>query len=474
MDSVKVVGLGGEAVTVEGAALDKLKSALRGPLLFPGDEGFDIARTVWNAMIDRKPALVVCCAGVADIRQAVMFAHTHRLLTAVKGGGHNIAGNAVCDGGLLIDLSALRAVTVDPIASVAHVAPGATLADVDHECQAFGLATPLGINSTTGVAGLTLGGGFGWLSRKHGMTVDNLLAADVVTADGRLLRASASENPDLFWAIRGGSGNFGIVSRFEFKLHPVGPEILGGLIVYALKDATAALQQLRDYVKQLGDDTNIWTVMRKAPPLPFLPPEVHGTEIIVFCVFHAGDPDAGRKAIEPVRQFGTILGEFIGMQPYTAWQQTFDPLLTPGARNYWKSHNFVDLSDGAIEVAVKYVQNLPSPHCEIFFILIGGATTRPKRDATAYSHRDAIYVCNVHGRWDTAAEDQQCTDWARGFFRDAAPYASGGVYVNFLTDDEPERIRAAYGPGYDRLVAAKNKYDPDNLFRMNQNIRPSA
>ncbi|OHC77409.1 MAG: FAD-linked oxidase [Rhodoferax sp. RIFCSPLOWO2_12_FULL_60_11] len=473
MESLKVLQLSGERATFDEATVEKLRSSLRGGLLLPNDEGFDKARTVWNAMIHRSPALVVRCAGVADIRQAVAFAHENRLLTAVKGGGHNIAGNAVCDGGLLIDLSAMRAVTVDPIASVAHVEPGATLGDFDHECQAFGLAAPMGINSTTGVAGLTLGGGFGWLSRKYGMTVDNLLAADVITADGRLLRASATENPDLFWAIRGGSGNFGVVSRFEFKLHPVGPEILGGLIVYALKDATSALKQLREYVKQLGEDTNVWTVMRKAPPLPFLPPEVHGTEIIAFCVFHAGKPDEGRKAIEPMRKLGTILGEFIGMQPYTAWQQTFDPLLTPGARNYWKSHNFVDLSDGAIEVAVKYVQNLPSPHCEIFFGLVGGATTRPKADATAYSHRDAIYICNVHGRWETAAEDQKCTDWARGFFRDAAPYASGGVYVNFLTDDEPERIKAAYGPGYERLVSAKKKYDPDNLFRMNQNIRPS-
>jgi FAD/FMN-containing dehydrogenase len=336
------------------------------------------------------------------------------------------------------------------------------------------LATPVGINSTTGVAGLTLGGGFGWLSRKHGMTVDNLIAADVIVADGRLLRASEKQHPDLFWAIRGGSGNFGVISRFEFKLHPVGPEVLTGMVVYSLKDAESALKQFRGYVKNLGDETNVWTVMRKAPPLPFLPTQVHGTEIIAFCVFHSGNPDEGRRAIEPVRKFGTILGEFIGMQPYTAWQQTFDPLLTPGARNYWKSHNFVDLSDGAIDVAVKYVQSLPSPHCEIFFGLIGGATTRSKPDATAYSHRDAIYVCNVHGRWETAPEDQKCIDWARGFFREAAPHATGGVYVNFLTDDEPERIGAAYGPGYERLVAAKDKYDPGNLFRMNQNIRPSA
>jgi len=473
MNSVKVVGLTGDRITLEGASLEKLKSSLRGALLFPGDEGYDTSRTVWNAMIDRKPALVARCAGVADIRQAVTFAQTHRLLTAVKGGGHNIAGNAVCEGGLLIDLSTMRTVTIDPIAAVAHVEPGATLGDFDHECQAFGLATPVGINSTTGIAGLTLGGGFGWLSRKHGMTVDNLLAADVVTADGRLIRANEKEHADLFWAIRGGSGNFGVVSRFEFKLHPVGPEILSGMIVYPIKEAAQALKQFREVVKKLGDDTNVWTVLRKAPPLPFLPPEVHGTEIIAFCLFHAGDPDAGRTAFEPLRKFGTVLGEFTAMQPYTAWQQTFDPLLTPGARNYWKSHNFVDLSDGAIDVAVKYAQSLPSPHCEIFFGLIGGATTRPRRDATAYSHRDAIYVCNVHGRWETATEDQKCTDWARGFFKEAAPYATGGVYVNFLTDDEPERVKTAYGPGYDRLVAVKNQYDPGNLFRMNQNIRPS-
>ncbi len=472
MDNVTALGLTGDRITLDGASLEKLKSSLRGALLLPGAEGYDQARTVWNAMIDRKPALVARCAGVADIRQAVTFAQTHRLLTAVKGGGHNIAGNAVCEGGLLIDLSHMRAVTVDPMAQVAHVEPGATLGDFDHECQAFGLATPVGINSTTGIAGLTLGGGFGWLSRKYGMTVDNLVAADVVTADGCLVRANDKEHADLFWAIRGGSGNFGVVSRFEFRLHPVGPEVLSGMVVYPLKEAAHALKQFRDHVKKLGEDTNVWTVMRKAPPLPFLPPEVHGTEIIAFCFFHAGNPEEGRTAVEPLRHFGTMLGDFAVMQPYTAWQQTFDPLLTPGARNYWKSHNFADLSDGAIDVAVKYVQSLPSPHCEIFFGLIGGATTRPTPDATAYSHRDAIYVCNVHGRWETAAEDQQCTAWARGFFKEAAPYATGGVYVNFLTDDEPERVRAAYGPGYDRLVAAKNKYDPGNLFRMNQNIRP--
>ncbi len=472
MKAARVATGNGEALMVDSTALEKLRSSLRGALLFPGDDGYDKSRTVWNAMIDRRPGMVVRCSVVADIRKAISFAREQNLLTAIKGGGHNIAGNAVCDGGLLVDLSNMRSVTVDPAARVAQVEPGATLADFDRECQAFGLATPVGINSTTGLAGLTLGGGFGWLSRKYGMTVDNLIGADVITADGQLLHASDKENADLFWALRGGSGNFGVVSRFEFKLHQVGPEVYSGLVVYPLKEARSALKAFREYVRKLGDETTVWTVMRKAPPLPFLPAKVHGTEIIAFCLFHAGDPTEGEKILQPVRKFGTVLGEHVGVQPYTAWQQAFDPLLTPGARNYWKSHNFVDLSDGAIDVAVRYSENLPSPHCEIFFGLLGGATTRPSPDATAYSHRNTIYVCNVHGRWEKPSEDKNCIDWARGFFREATPYATGGVYVNFLTDDESERIKAAYGPGYDRLASIKKKYDPENLFRMNQNIRP--
>ena len=457
---------------LEPTTIENLKASLRGQLLLPGDAGYDTSRTVWNAMIDRRPALVIRCAGVHDIKLAVDFARTHGLLTAIKGGGHNIAGSGVCDGGLLIDLSGMRSVRIDPAAKVAHVEPGAILGDFDAEAQAFGLATPLGINSTTGVAGLTLGAGFGWLSRKHGMTIDNLRAVDVVTADGRFLTANEKENADLFWALRGGSGNFGVVTRFEFQLHPVGPDVLTGLVVYPLAQAASALKQFREYAKKLGEETNVWTVLRKAPPLPFLPAHVHGTEVIVFAMFHAGSPEAGKQALEPVRHFGKPVGEFMGVQPYCSWQKTFDPLLTPGARNYWKSHNFADLSDGAIEVTLKYVSTLPSPHCEIFFGMIGGATTRPSPTAMAYSHRNAMYVCNVHGRWETAAEDKKCIDWARGFFRESAPHATGGVYVNFLTDDEADRIKAAYGPNYEKLVQIKKKYDPQNLFRMNQNISP--
>jgi FAD/FMN-containing dehydrogenase len=460
--------------TIDRAVVEQLKESLRGTLMLPGDGGYDESRKVWNAMIDRKPAIIVRCAGVSDILQAIDFGRNNRLLTAVRGGGHNIAGTAICDGGLLIDLSGMRSVRIDPDARVAHVEPGATLADLDREAQAFGLATPLGINSTTGVAGLTLGGGFGWLSRKYGMTVDNLLAADVVTADGRLLRASEEENTDLFWALRGGGGNFGVVTRFEFRLYPVGPGVLSGLVVYPLDEAAAALKKFREYVKKLGDETTVWVVMRKAPPLPFLPAHAHGKEIIAFCLFHAGDPEQGRKAIEPVRKFGKVLGEFIGVQPYTAWQKTFDALLTPGSRNYWKSHNFTDISDAAIEIAVKYAANLPSSQTEIFFGLIGAATTRVSPDAMAYGHRDAVYVMNVHARWELSGEDKKCIEWARAFFHETAPYASGGVYVNFLTNDEPDRIGAAYGSHMEKLQAIKKKYDPENFFRMNQNIHPTA
>lgn len=472
MTTVSVRRAEGAVVSLPQSEIDGLKAGLRGQLLLPGDVGYDAARTVWNAMIDRRPSLVVRCTGVNDVRCAVDFARTHGLLVAVKGAGHNIAGSAVCDNGLLIDLSGMRSVRIDPDARVAHVEPGATLADFDTEAQAFGLATPVGINSTTGIAGLTLGAGFGWLSRKHGMTIDNLLAADVVTADGRFVRASEKENADLFWALRGGGGNFGIVTRFEFRLHPLGPQVLSGLVVYPSSEAGAALKQYNQYVRKLGDESSVWAVLRKAPPLPFLSAEVHGTDILAFAVFHAGDPEAGRDAIEPVRKFGTPIGEHIGVQPYRMWQQAFDPLLTPGARNYWKSHNLEDLSDGMIDSTLKYASSMPSSHCEIFFGLVGGATTRPSPDATAYAHRNTRYVCNVHGRWETAAEDNHCIDWAKGFFRDTAKHATGGVYVNFMTDDESDRVKAAYGPNYDRLARVKMTYDPQNLFRSNQNISP--
>jgi len=464
----------GRATVLDGSALEELTGSLRGTLLLEDEDGYHEARSIWNAMIDRKPALIIQCVGAVDVCTAVRFAAKNELLTSIHGGGHNIAGNAVCDGGLMIDLSAMSEVRIDANARRAHVGPGASLGDFDHEAQAFGLATPTGINSTTGIAGLTLGGGFGWLSRKHGMTIDSLRAADVVTAEGNLVHTSESEHPDLFWALRGGGGNFGVVTRFEFELYPVGPEVTSGLIVFSHDEAVSVLKQYKEFVAGADDDTNVWAVLRQAPPLPFLPKRVHGTHVLVLAACHIGDHRAAKRALSPLRGFGTVIGEHVGVMPFKNWQQAFDPLLTPGARNYWKSHNFTHLEDELLDVVVEYAGKMPSPQCEIFFGALGGAVGRVAPDATAYCHRDAAYVLNVHGRWDDAVEDDKCIGWARDFFRASAPYATGGVYSNFMTADETDRVSSAYGSGYDRLVKVKQEYDPNNLFRMNQNIKPQS
>ena len=453
--------------------IEALKEHFKGELLQPDDAGYDNARKIWNATIDKHPALIARCTSTSDVVQAVDFARDNALLLAVRGGGHNIAGNAMCDDGMVIDLSLMKAALVDPGKRRISIEGGATLKDFDAATQAHGLATPLGINSTTGVAGLTLGGGFGWLSRKYGMTIDNLESAEVVTAAGQVLHASATEHPDLFWALRGGSGNFGVVTRFEFRLHAVGPDLLSGLIVYPLSEAKAVLQQYREFAAKAPDELAVWAFLRQAPPLPFLPAEVHGKEVIVLPFCYAGDAKQGEPLIAPLRTFGTPLGEHVGVQPYTAWQQAFDPLLTAGARNYWKSHNFTKLDDGLFDTVIGAIKKLPSPQCEIFFGAIGGATTRPATSSAAYAHRDALFVMNVHGRWEDAADDQRCITWARDFFKASAPFASGGVYVNFLTADEGDRVRSAYGLSYDRLAQVKRSYDPDNLFRVNQNILPA-
>jgi FAD/FMN-containing dehydrogenase len=372
----------------------------------------------------------------------------------------------------MIDLSSMKTVKVVPTARRATVEAGCTLADFDAVAQAHGLATPLGINSTTGVAGLTLGGGFGWLSRKYGMTVDNLISAEVVTADGKQVHASEAENADLFWGLRGGGGNLGIVTSFEFRLHPVGPNVLSGLIVFPFDQARSVIEQFARFTEKMPDDLNVWMVTRKAPPLPFLPTHSHGKEMVALALCYAGDPAQGEKLIAPLRGFGVALGEHIGVQPYTAWQQAFDPLLTKGARNYWKSHNFARLEGGAIDTIVTYAARLPSSQCEIFIGTIGAQTTRVAPDAMAYASRDANYVMNVHGRWESAAEDARGIAWAREFFAKSQPFASGGAYINFLTQDETDRVAFAYGAAYKRLRKLKKKYDPTNLFRMNQNIKP--
>ena len=451
---------------------EELRGTIKGSVLVPNDPGYEEARQIWNAMIDRRPAVIVQCVQADDVPPVIRFARKNGIELSIRGGGHNIAGNALCDNGVTIDFSRMKNVRVDAGKKRAYVEPGATLANFDEAVQAHGLATPVGINSTTGIAGLTLGGGFGWLTHKYGMTIDNLISVELITAEGKKLRASQAENADLFWAIRGGGGNFGVVTQFEFQLFPLGPEIVAGLIVFPFNQAKQILTKYRQFVDSAPEELNVWVVLRKAPPLPFLPETVHGKEVVVLPIFYCGAVAEAGKLIAPLRALGTALGEHIGAQPYLQWQKAFDPLMTPGARNYWKSHNFTELADGALNSIVEFAGKLPSPQCEIFIGLAAGAPNRIAADSMAYAHRDARFVLNVHGRWDEAADDQKCIGWAREFFKASAPYASAGAYVNFMTAEESDRVAAAYGSNYERLVEIKRRYDPENVFRFNQNIKP--
>jgi FAD/FMN-containing dehydrogenase len=469
---LEVITATGTPTMIEATAVTTFQASLRGKVLSRSDAGYDDARKVWNGMIDKRPALIARCTGVADVMEAVNFARTNNLLVSVRGGGHNITGNAVCDGGLMIDLSPMKSVRIDRKGMTARVEPGVTLGEFDRDTQAFGLATPVGINSTTGIAGLTLGGGFGWLSRKLGLTIDNLISADVVTAAGELVTASETDHPDLFWGIRGGGGNFGVVTSFEFRLHNVGPEVLAGLIVHPLDAAGDVLRFYRDFLKTTPQEFVCWFVLRLAPPLPFLPAEWHGKGILVLAVCYAGDLKEGERIAKPLRSFGKPVADIIGPMPFTAWQSVLDPLLTPGMRNYWKSHDFKEVSDGLIDALIAHARRVPDPQTEIAFAFLGEGVTKVAKEATAYTHRDAGFVLNVHTRWDNPSNDAKCIAWARELFQATAPFATGGAYVNFMTQEEQDRVRSAYGSNFGRLAALKKKYDPDNLFRLNQNIQP--
>ena len=451
-----------------------MAASLRGSVELEGDAGYEEARTIWNAMVDRKPGLVVRALGASDIRHAVNFARENDLLVSVRSGGHQIAGHAVADGALLLDLSQMKSVHVDPSSGRVRAEPGATLGDVDKESQSHALCVPVGVNSTTGIAGLTLGGGFGWTTRKFGMTIDALVSADVVTADGNLVRASADENPDLFWAIRGGGGNFGVVASFEYQAQPLGPEVLAGLVVHPLDAAPELLREFRRIADAAGDELTVWAVMRKAPPLPFLPEEWHGKEVLVFATCYSGDLGEGEKALAELRSLGEPIADIIGPMPFAGWQTAFDPLLTPGERNYWKSHDLTDLSDGAIDVLLGAIRTLPDPQCEVFIAHVGGAMARVSADETAYPMRDSHFIMNVHTRWSDASSDDTCITWARALFDQMTPHASGTVYVNFMPEDEIDRVGGAYGSNMARLSEIKAMYDPGNLFRVNHNILPAS
>ncbi|MDL5363342.1 FAD-binding oxidoreductase [Halalkalicoccus sp. NIPERK01] len=451
---------------------ETLSQGIHGGVLRPGGDGYDDARTIWNAMIDRKPAIIVRPTGAADVITAVDFAREHDLPLAVKGGGHNVAGSAVCDDGLMIDLSPMSSVRVDPAAQIARVGPGATMADLDHEAQAFGLATPGGVISTTGVAGITLGGGLGWLSRKYGLTVDNLRSVDVVTVDGEVITASEDENVDLFWAIRGGGGNFGIVTSFEFDLHEIGRNVLFGPIVYPYEDAPDVLAHYQEFTRDAPRDCCVWANSVAAPPLPFLPDDVHGTTVLILVLFYTGDLEKGKTVLEPLREYGDPIADAVAPTRYTEAQRMLDDLYVEGARNYWKAPNFTECTEKTIDTITEYADRFPTPYSEILIHQVGGAVNDVKSDATAYPHRDTEFIVTVAARWEDPARDDECIAWVRECHDALADGATGGTYANFEGDREG-REQNAYGENYDRLAELKSKYDPKNVFRLNQNVKPA-
>ncbi len=465
--------LDGGAVAVTQDALDTLDGSLRGGVHLKGSAEYDDARTIWNGMVDRHPGFVIRAQGASDVQKAVNFVRENGLMMSVRSGGHQIAGHAVADGTVLLDLSQMRSVFVDRAAQTARVEPGATLGDVDRETQAHALVVPTGVNSTTGIAGLTLGGGFGWTTRKFGMTIDNLISAEVVTADGSVVTTSADSHPDLFWAIRGGGGNFGVVTSFEFRLHALGPEVLSGLIVHPIADAPGLLAGLAEITDGAPDELTVWSVLRKAPPLPFLPEEWHGREVLIFAACYAGPVAEGEAAMAGLRALGNPVADVISPHPFVGWQAAFDPLLTPGARNYWKSHDFAALSPDAVRDLLQGISTLPDPACEVFVAHVGGAMARVGTGDTAYPSRSAHYIMNVHTRWDDADKDDRCIAWARDLYARMKPYSTGSAYVNFMPEDEEDHIAGAYGKNSKRLSEVKGKYDPDNLFRINHNILPA-
>jgi FAD/FMN-containing dehydrogenase len=454
------------------AAVQEFKANLRGELIRPEDSGYDAARKVWNGMIDKRPALIVRCAGVADVISAVNFARTNRLLVAVRGGGHNVAGNAVCDGGIVIDLSRMKGMRVDPAARIARAQAGLTWGEFDRETQAFGLATTGGLVSTTGIAGFTLGGGIGWLMRKYGLTCDNLLSADIVTADGRFLTANKNENADLFWGVRGGGGNFGIATSFEYRLHPVG-KIIGGLTLYPAEEAKEVLQFYREYLTTVPEDLTSMVFFLKAPPAPFIPENLHGAPVVGFAVCYAGSIEEGERVVRPLKEFGPPAVDLINPMPYTALQSMLDAGAPPGLQNYWKSEYLKGLSDGAIDAIVDHAARMQSPLSQVHVQHMQGAVSRVGADETPFGNRDATYVLNIVGMWSDPKESETHTRWTREFFASMEPFSTGGVYVNFLGNEGEKRVMAAYGQAnYERLVALKNKYDPTNFFSLNQNIKP--
>ncbi len=460
------------AIRLDHAALNELEASFRGQLVRSGDRGYDEQRKVWNGSIDRSPALIARCAGVADVIAAVSLAKQADLEIAVRGGGHSFPGLSVCDGGIVIDLGPMKGIRVDPQARTARAQAGVLLGELDRETQAFGLAVPSGIVTHTGVSGLTLGGGIGWLMRKHGLTIDQLVSVDVVTAEGEFVKASESENADLFWGVRGGGGNFGIVTEFEFRLNRVGPIVLAGPIFWPMEDAPSVLRFYRDWIAEAPDELMTIVVLRKAPALPFVPSELHGKLVVVVVCCYAGPVEEAETVVRPLRRFGSPVLDACAPKPFLDHQAMFDPSFPHDWWYYMRSCDVAELSDDVIDIAVDHSLRIRSPRTAFPIWQMGGAVTQVAEADTAFSGRHAGHTFNITGMTDSADGFEEEKEWVRDFWSALSPHHTG-VYVNFLMDEGEERVRQAYGvEKYERLRALKRHWDPGNLFRLNQNIPP--
>ena len=459
---MSALGLADRAGPPRAPDLARLRPAIRGELVLPDDAGYPQARKVWNGMVDKRPAAVIYCAGAGDAIAAVQFARSENLLVSVRAGGHNVAGSSVCDGGLVIDVSRMKHIEVDPARRIARAQAGLNLGEFDTATQAHGLATTMGVNADTGIAGLTLGGGFGKLGRKHGLTCDNLVAADIVTADGRLLRASATENADLFWGIRGGGGNFGIVTTFEYRLHPVGPLLLAGSVLYRYEHARAAMEFYAAFSSKAPDELSLDAALVTAPS---------GERFFNVSACYVGPIAEGERVIKPLREYGTPAEDRIAPIPYVQLQSAGDANFPRGRRYYWKAQFMREISDQAIDTLLAAYATAPSGSL-LVLQQVGGAIGRVPIAETPYANRDALYDCFPISIWDEPADDEIHIRWARDLWTAMRPFSTGGVYANNLGDEGTDRVQAAYGENYPRLAALKNKYDPTNFFRLNQNIRP--
>jgi FAD/FMN-containing dehydrogenase len=476
MSELQVQTAAGDITALADDVIEAFRDSLRGELILRGEPGYVDHRRLWNGMIDKRPAMIVRCAGTADVIASVNLAREHDLLLAVRGGGHNVAGSASSDGGMVIDLSDMRSVWVDPAVPVARVEGGATLGDLDHETQAFGLAAPLGVVSRTGVAGLTLGGGYGWLTRKYGLSCDNLLSVDIVTADGQLRRASATEHPDLFWAIRGGGGNFGVVTSFEFRLHRVGPEVMLLAAFYPLAVAQEGLSTFREYMATAPEELFALAVLWRCPEGPMFPEEMQGQNVLVLVGVYSGPIEQGEEAIRPLRAFDTPIADLSGPVSWLEAQRFFDANYPDGKLYYWKSIYLDRLSDEAIEVVLEQAVGRPSIDSNIGVWYLGGAYSRVGADETAVGRRDAEVMIGLEANWSEPQHSEANIEWARGTHARLRPFSSGGSYVNFggYAEDSDEVVRDVYERNLERLVEVKRRYDPANLFRVNHNIRPNV